>query len=182
MKSDEYDEKKKKKGRHPDIEELSILDPGRPKKMNKKLGRYLSFYDLYSLLIEIDSNLVLMENFYDRLREFYHKTSYRDAREVLNSLIGDLRLSDISQLNGFTNTLNEWKKSIVNSFIIIEDTATHISTGKIESRNKMIKDVKRASNGVKNLERFRNRCLFTINDNTPIYMPYTPKRRMDNDN
>lgn len=32
MKSDEYDEKKKKKGRHPDIEELSILDPGRPKK------------------------------------------------------------------------------------------------------------------------------------------------------
>ena len=52
---------------------------------------------------------------------------------------------------------------------------------KIEARNKIIKDVKRASNGVKNFQRFRNRYLFAINRDTPIYMPYIPKRRTEDD-
>lgn len=187
MKSDEYKskdnkKKKKKKGKHADDEELPILDPNRAKKMNKKLGRYLNFYDIHNLLIETNPYLAEAENFYDKLRAFYHTISYNEAREALNSLIGELRMSNVPEICGYASTLSEWKKSIVNSFIIIDDTGTHISTGKIESRNKIIKDVKRASNGVRNFQRFRNRCLFAINTDTPIYMPYTPKRRIDDDN
>lgn len=181
-KSDEYDDekdekkKKKKKDKHPDVKEYRLLDPNRPKKMNKKLGRYLNFYDIHDLILEINPDLAVAENFYDRLREFYHKVKYKDAKTVLNSLIKDLRSSGIPEFDSYAKTLNEWKKSVVNSFIIIDETGTHISSGKIESRNKVIKDVKRASNGVRNFTRFRNRCLFAINKDTPIYIPYTPKR------
>ena len=69
--------------------------------MNKKLGRYLNFYDIHDLTHEINPDLAVAENFYDRLREFYHKVKkeYKNAKTVLNSLIKDLRSSGIPEFD-----------------------------------------------------------------------------------
>lgn len=73
--------------------------------------------------------------------------------------------SNIFRLQQFGNTLRTWKKEIVNSFIVVEECNTKINNAIIENRNKVIKTLKRHSNGYSNWNRFRSRILYVTNPN-----------------
>lgn len=73
--------------------------------------------------------------------------------------------SNIFRLQQFGNTLRTWKKEIVNSFIVVEECNTKINNAIIENRNKVIKTLKRHSNGYSNWNIFRSRILYVTNPN-----------------
>ncbi len=58
-------------------------------------------------------------------------------------------------MSPFANTLTNWKKEIINIFIIVDDKANRkMNTAIVENRNKSIKLLQHASNGYLNWERF----------------------------
>lgn len=97
-------------------------------------------------------------------------------KKQLEKIIIDFRSSAVAEMSPFANTLTNWKKEIINSFIIVDDKANRkMNTAIVENRNKSIKLLKHASNGYLNWERFRNRILYTLNEDTTFY--YTSIRK-----
>ena len=52
---------------------------------------------------------------------------------------------------------------IINSFIIVD--GRRLSNGIMESRNSIVKLIKKTGNGYVNFARFRNRCMYCMNEN-----------------
>ena len=62
--------------------------------------------------------------------------------------------------------LNNWTEEILNSFIVIN--GRRLSNGIMESRNSIVKLIKKTGNGYVNFARFRNRCMYCMNkDSNP---------------
>ncbi|WP_369831770.1 transposase [Coprobacillus sp. AF33-1AC] len=59
------------------------------------------------------------------------------------------------------NTLESWKKEIINSFIKYDNRK--LSNGPIEGRNKYIHIILELANGYSNFKRFRNRAMYILN-------------------
>lgn len=89
--------------------------------------------------------------------------SYEDALSELNELISRFRECPLIEFSSFASTLNEWKHEIVNSLrVYTELNRKTVSNALIENRNKIIKNVKRTSNGYSNWRRFRARLMYTL--------------------
>lgn len=87
----------------------------------------------------------------------------QQALAELDELIQRFRSCELIEFSGFASLLNNWKKEIVNSLCVYNDLNKEtVSNALIENRNKIIKNVKRTSNGYSNWRRFRNRLLFTL--------------------
>lgn len=141
-----------------------ILDPGKEKKMNHALGQYCNLYDLFTLLENTNEDMTEMINLKDELYDFYSNSTYEEAKTRINDLIIHFRSSAVPELVPFANTLTQWKPEIINSFIIIPGINKKMNNALIENRNKTIKLLKHSSNGYTYWKRFRNRVLFTINE------------------
>lgn len=99
-------------------------------------------------------------------------------RKKLEEIIIDFRSCPVEEMSPFTNTLINWKNEIINSFIIVDNKSKRrMNTAIVENRNKTIKLIKHASNGYLNWERFRNRILYTLNDDTTYYFACIRKDR-----
>ena len=59
------------------------------------------------------------------------------------------------------NTLESWKKEIINSFIKYDHRK--LSNGPIEGRNKYVHIILELANGYSNFKRFRNRAMYILN-------------------
>ena len=70
------------------------------------------------------------------------------------------------QLQEYSKTLIEWKQEIINSFIKVPTINKKMNNALIENRNKSIKLLKHSSNGYTNWDRFRNRVLFCLNEDS----------------
>ena len=70
------------------------------------------------------------------------------------------------QLQEYSKTLIEWKQEIINSFIKVPTINKKMNNAMIENRNKSIKLLKHSSNGYTNWDRFRNRVLFCLNEDS----------------
>ena len=141
--------------------------------MNK---RYLNYSEILAYMLDIDDELE--EAFYLRndVTYFYDHCIYNTAKKQLEKIIIDFRSSTVTEMSPFANTLTNWKKEIINSFIIVDDKLNRkMNTVIVENRNKSIKLLKHASNGYLNWERFRNRILYTLNEDTTFY--YTSIRK-----
>ena len=141
------------------------LDVNKPKRYNHKLTRYLNYHNILTMILDSDTQLKEVFNFYTRLRLFYMTDSEQSAKLALNQLIDLLHASNIESMNRFANTLTQWKSEIIHSFITIPYTDKRINNAIIENTNKTIKNIKHNSNGFTNWDRFRNRILYAINDN-----------------
>ena len=82
----------------------------------------------------------------------------------------------------FARTLINQKKEIINGIRVFKEVSyKNINNAIIENRNKIIKNIKHASNGYKNFDRFRNRILYSLrNDSvyrlTPVEEQLCAKR------
>lgn len=86
-----------------------------------------------------------------------------EALKELEELIHRFRECPLHEFSSFAATLNEWKHEIVNSLrVYTELNRRTVSNALIENRNKIIKNVKRTSNGYNNWHRFRARLMYTL--------------------
>ena len=72
-------------------------------------------------MLAIDDDLE--EAFYLRkdVTYFYDHCTYDTAKKKLEKIIIDFRSSTVAEMSPFANTLTNWKKEIINSFIIVDD-------------------------------------------------------------
>ena len=77
-----------------------------------------------------------------------------DMEKELNSIIKQFRYSQIEEMKEVADTLNNWKKEILNSFVWVKNR--RISNGPIEGKNYYIKKIIYNGNGMQNFERTRN--------------------------
>ncbi len=150
-------------------EDPKIHDANQEKKYNKKLGRYLNLNDIYRMIMEIDDELYEAVNLKDAIYYFYRNSTYKTAQKDLKKLLKELDASEIDEMKKFAKTMRNWKEEIINSFI--EHDGKKVNNGIIENRNKSIKLIKHSSNGYRNWERFRNRVLYSLNDDVYPYFP-----------
>ena len=120
----------------------------------------------------------------EELREAYElKDSYllfnrvdydsKTREQVFLAIVNRMTDSGINEMVRAGNTLFHWKEEILNSFCTdcrwkkVDGKKVQIfyrvSNGPIEGRNKYIKMILKLANGYSNFERFRNRCMYSLN-------------------
>ena len=147
------------------------FDPNVEKRYNRVLQIYANYYDLYTYMVRIDPQLDVAAMFKDEISSLYRDCTIETAPEKLDEIISGLKDSNIPSMVEFSKTLVRWRREIINSFTIVdEEKNRRISNGLIENRNKAIKTIKHNANGYLNWERFRNRILYCLNDDTTFHM------------
>lgn len=149
-----------------------IFDPNNEKRYNHKFSCYLNIYDIREKIFDIDDDLIEIYNLKFRLDRFYRDSSYDRAAHDLRLVIEAFDSSPVPEMNAFAKTLKRWRKSIVNSFIIIDDKGRRISNSLMENRNGIIKQIKKNGFGFTSWERYRKRLLYCLNSDANFYIPY----------
>ena len=159
--------------------------------MNRKLQRMLNYYDIRVLIEAIHPDLKAAWRLKDDLVDFYSENTCDTAPDSLRQLIHDFSSSGIPEMIHFSRTLRSWSTEIVNSFIVVGNSyrvdketgqvvisERKLNTGILESRNSIIKTIKKNSNGYSNWDRFRNRCLYVLRrDAAPRLNPIAGKEK-----
>ncbi|HZJ86872.1 MAG TPA: ISL3 family transposase [Erysipelothrix sp.] len=138
------------------------LEPNHRRRYNTKLKGHYNLYELKDMILKASPSLLECTNLLHHLRLFYESET-KDAEINLNLLIQKFKVSNLEEMNEFANTLINWKREIINSFIVVGKDNKTISNAIIENRNKSIKTIKRNGNGYTNWERFRNRVMYSLN-------------------
>lgn len=156
------------------------------KKYNKMFKQYMNYYDIYLKLLDIDPEINTMNNLVYYLSRYFKNSTYILANDELDNILNTIDNSGIPEVDGFTNLIRKWRKEVVNSFIVIDEKVIKVKdkkTGKMieqvkpitinnglaENRNRIIKEIKRNSNGISNFERFRNRIMYCINSDSTFH-------------
>ncbi|MEG0367981.1 MAG: ISL3 family transposase [Coprobacillus sp.] len=84
-----------------------------------------------------------------------------DKRKELNSLIRRFKFINVEEFTEASESLENWKEEILNSFIWIG--YRRISNGPIEGKNNYIKKILSNANGMTNFKRTRNRLMYSLN-------------------
>lgn len=155
------------------------FDPNEEKKFNRVLNRYHNYYSIMDYLLNIDKDLETAYNLKDEIKILYDDYSYENSKQAIDTIIYDFRNCGIKELVGFADTLVRWKPNIKNSLIVLGEkydkkkkkkVPIRMNNGRIEAMNKSIKLIKHGSNGYSNFTRFRNRILYSLNDDTTFSM------------
>lgn len=145
-----------------------ISDPNVEKVYNHVLEGYYNYYDIFDFMVRKDPILDLAYDLKYELDVFYKNNDEKNALAHIDELIASFRNSQIREMIDFGNTLSKWKYEIVNSFVRAD--GRRISNGLIENRNKSIKLLKHSSNSYLNWNRFRQRILFSLNNDSTYHM------------
>ena len=143
-----------------------LFDPNIEKKYNRTLARYMNYYDLHDYMLSINKEFETLMNLKIKFDLFYSESTIDTAKSNLEDLISEFSSSGIKELVDFSHTMIRWKKEMINSFYTINKNGkdVYMNNAIIENRNKTIKQLKNNGNGYTNLDRFRNRNLYVLND------------------
>lgn len=142
--------------------------PDARRRYNQRLKGHYNLYELRELIFKANPVLLEVFNIQSKLYKFY-EGKYSEAEEKFNDFIEVLKKSNIHGMTDFMNTLLQWKREIINSFMEV-DGKGKVTNAIIENRNKAIKTIKRNSNGYKNWNRFRNRVMYVVNKSATHYL------------
>lgn len=152
---------------------------------------YLDTYLIEKLFLELDKNFPEIR----RLKELYidfnqaYVGDTNGAADRLDELIKLYKSSNIALFKKFSDTCEEHRTEIINSFNTTESlnksTLTmklkRISNGPMESFNNVPKDYKRVANSLSNFKFVRNRILFSTRKEAPaLAVPKTKKEVNEN--
>ena len=136
-------------------------------KYNRKLGRYINYRGIRELIFEAFPDIriayELKEDYILFNRTANRTATLNNAEIELEKLIEAFKNCSIKEYKAFSSLLINWKKEIVNSFIVIE--GKRINNSFIESRNRQIGSLIYNANGLSNFKRTRNRIMYCINKN-----------------
>lgn len=126
-------------------------------------------YEIRKYLLSIDDILRDAYNLKEKFQEFNATAHYENCDVELNYFIEKFSCFPEEEFREFGRLLNHWKNEIKNSFIRINNY--RLSNGRMEGCNSRLKCIIKNANGYRNFNRFRNKCFFSINKNTPIINP-----------
>lgn len=130
-------------------------------KKNRHFSMRYTDGQLLEKMLSIDEQL--KEGY--ELKELYMIFIQQDDPDTIESflelIINNYKLSTIVGFQKLGNTLESWKKEIINSFIKYDKRK--LSNGPIEGRNKYIHIILELANGYSNFKRFRNRAMYILN-------------------
>lgn len=143
--------------------------------MDSHFHCYMNTFDYEESLFRVDHNLQELRD----QKELYVQFNKRNegnplsARLELDGLISMYSISEHEMFRQFAELLEKYKEPIINSFIMVEKTASkagksRLSNGPIESLNRKVKDLKRLGRGFRNFEHFRNRFLYAARKNPEL--------------
>jgi len=168
-----------------------LFDPNRIRKYNRKLNRYVNFYEIKEMIEAIHPDLKVAWQLKDDVTDFYTNNTYESAPQALNELMQKFNTCGVQEMIEFARLLRNWREEIINSFIIVKNSykvdkdsgqvvmsAQHLNTGLLENRNSVIKCIKKNSTGYANWDRFRNRCLYILRKSAlPMLNPIIPSKQ-----
>ena len=131
----------------------------------RKMRTHWTKDEIRKYLLSIDEDLAYAYYLKEEYREFSKNAEYETCDEEFEELIEKFRNSHIYEYREFGKILANWKQAIKNSFIRVN--GKRLSNGPIEGANSRIKTIIKASNGIKNFSRFRNRVIYGINKDVP---------------
>ena len=175
-----------------DTDKKPLFDINRERRMNNKLQRMLNYYDIRKLIEAIHPDLEAAWRLKDDVVDFYDDNTLDTAEEALNELIQKFYRSGIPEMIQFGKTLRNWKQEIINSFTVVgvrhkvdKETGQvviselKLNTNISETKNSIIKTLKKSANGYACWHRFRNRCLYILRPNAkPVLNPLPPVKKV----
>ena len=136
------------------------------RKFNRRLNRYVNYPQLLDLILKISPELNEAYLIKDRYLLFNSCCDFHNAEKDFNDILYFISKSKIPEMIAIYKMLNNWTEEILNSFIVIN--GRRLSNGIMESRNSIVKLIKKTGNGYVNFARFRNRCMYCMNkDSNP---------------
>ncbi len=132
-------------------------------KYNRKLGRYINYRNIRELIFEAFPDIRIAYELKEDYILFNRTATLNNAEIELEKLIEAFKNCNIKEYKAFSSLLINWKKEIVNPFIVIE--GKRINNSFIESRNRQIGSLIYNANGLSNFKRTRNRIMYCINKN-----------------
>lgn len=132
--------------------------------MNRHFRYYISENELLGMILKIDPELASSYHLaqkYILFNDHDYGGDLKTARNDLEELIIEFKLSGISGFPELAATLEYWKEEIISSFSLVK--GQRVSNGPIEGRNSLIKKVLHLANGYTNFDRFRNRIIYSLN-------------------
>ena len=132
-------------------------------KYNRKLGRYINYRGIRELIFEAFPDIRIAYELKEDYILFNRTATLNNAETELEKLIETFKNCSKKEYKAFSSLLINWKKEIVNSFIVIE--GKRINNSFIESRNRQIGSLIYNANGLSNFKRTRNRIMYCINKN-----------------
>lgn len=139
-------------------ESLNYNDKG---KFNKVFQRYLNFYQLRELLLDIHPDLRKGYDLKEAYMDFNKKSTFDQAGPLLDSITKSFIKSNIDEFNEFITSIVNWRQEIINSFILYK--GVRINNGVAESLNASVKILLYNTRGIRNHERRRKRIMYAIN-------------------
>ena len=130
-------------------------------KFNKKLDRYINHRQLLDMILSIDPELDMAWHLKERFIVFNATASYETAPKLLEDLIRDFVLANIPEFSKFTGAISNWRKEIVNSFLMYR--WRRVNNGVAESLNALISTLLFNTRGIRNVERRRKRIMYVVN-------------------
>lgn len=137
---------------------------------------YMDILSYENILFNIDPSLKEMRKLKYMYEDFnsINVGNTKSALIEIDKLIDTYINSEYEIFKLFGNLLSEFRIPISNSFITVEKKGKNsmymarLSNGPIESLNRIPKDLKRNSRGIRNFKHARNRILFAKRDNVEI--------------
>ena len=117
--------------------------------------------DIRKYLLDIDEELKMAYQLKTDYQEFNYTAKFETCDEELNELIDRFRSFSDESFRTFGRLLYHWREEIKNSFRIVN--GRRLSNGAIENLNSRLKCIIKNANGYRNFERFRKRCIYSIN-------------------
>ena len=143
--------------------ETDSFDLDNEPRYNSKFRQKMNYRDLYNMLLEISPDLKLAYELKELYRDFNKRCSFEEAGAQLDYLIELFEHSDLDCYKEFISLLKHWKPEIINSFRRPYDDRRQ-SNALAENINQKLRLLIEISNGYTNLERFRARALYCLND------------------
>lgn len=137
------------------------LDPNHKGKFNKVFNRYLNYYQLRELILDIHPDLRMGYDLKEAYMDFNKTCTYEEAPSLLDDITKSFIKANINEYSDFTTAIINWRAEIINSFIRYK--GKRINNGIAESINAIIKILLYNTRGVRNHERRRKRIMYAVN-------------------
>jgi len=131
-----------------------------------KSGMFLSERQIVDYMLSIDKDLKDAYELLNEYKVFNSCATIDNAAEWLDELIIKFHNSNLKEFYNAYRLLKNWRQEIINSFNTIN--GFKISNGGIERANRDIKTIIRHSFGFTNFERFRNKVMYSKNEDASI--------------
>lgn len=140
-----------------------------------KFNYHMTKHQVLKYLLDIDPKIKEAYYLTSRYREFNKTANINNCAMELEILLDNFYDTEIKEFNEVAKTISHWKEYILNSFITVESEDSEdkkimrrLSNGPAEGINAKLEIINTNGFGYTNFERFRKRCIYSINKNVAI--------------